>query len=212
MSTSTVTDWISAISGGIAAIGVLLLWSQLVLFKKQVTHDHERSRRERALDLFVQWNQFERTEGHLAIAIAERLNTENARAIWKGEAATLPVTSRGTVERFLSRRGDRCELPVENDVLKLSREDSLALRSGMVECMNLLETIFSAARHHVADPEMITEQFGPLIDPDPTCGKTMMRVIRGVAGGEMSFPSTSEFDRTVMAQKQPSAPGKNALG
>ena len=181
--TNTFTDWITSVAGIVAAGGVILLWRQLFLLRKQVSHDHERSRRERAIDLFMRWNEFERTGGNLAIAIAELFDSGVAKAVWAGESTALPKKYKGAIDRFLSRQGVKHSLPITNDMVQLTDENSYELRSGMIECMNLMEAILSAARHNVADVDMIKEQFGALIDPDPAHAKTMMRTLREVAGG-----------------------------
>lgn len=209
---NSLTDWISAIAQTIAALGLVLLWWQVLLLKKQTRDDHERSRRQCAIELLLRWNDFERTEGHLAIAIAERMDVDCATAVWSGKPTRLPSKFKGTLERFLARQGDKKSLAREGEDVRLSEENSLELRSGMIECMNLLETIFSAARHNVADIGMIEEQFGPLIDPDVSLHRSMMRIIRGVAGGSGSFPSTSEFDERIMSRKRAKNPGKEIVG
>ena len=208
----TITDWISAVSSLVGACGIALLWWQLVLQKRQTAFDHERSRRERTIELFLKWNEFERTEGHLALALAEDFDTTISRAIWAGESTSVHKSRKGTLERFLSRQGDKHDLEIDNENVIITSECSLELRSRIVECMNLLETIFSAGRHGVADQEMIDEQFACLIEPDPTRRKTMMKVIREVAGGAAAYPSTTEFDRVVIQRKQTAAPGKKTLG
>lgn len=210
---SATTEWISAIGSIFAAAGTGLIWIQIRAARKEIGHDHERSRRERAVELLIQWNEFERTEGNLAIPIAERLDAHTAAALWGGRPFEITHDIHGLLVRFLSRRSADASLARSGAVVHVNADQSVQIRSGMVECMNLLETIFSAAKHNVADSQIIEEQFECLIEPNTAHKKSMMRVMREAAGGAASYPRTTEFDAGVLNRKACQVPkAKTALG
>lgn len=74
-------EWanLATIASSIALIGIAL---QVYIAHKQLKADHERSRREKSVELLMEWSRNLKKEGSVARKIIECLNEEQCREIF----------------------------------------------------------------------------------------------------------------------------------
>jgi len=74
-------DWasIATIIGSMAVVGIAF---QVCISHRQLKADHERSRREKSVDILMEWSRNLKKEGSLARKIIECLNEEQCRDVF----------------------------------------------------------------------------------------------------------------------------------
>jgi hypothetical protein len=75
--------------------------------------------------------------------------------------------------------------------------------------LNILESLFVAARHGVADSDILEEQFDYLYDKGK--GYYVMKKFRDAMGGEKSYPALDELERKLK-ERHPPKPGLPQIG
>src|SRR5687768_106872 len=93
----TTTDWsdpagIAAVAACASAFAALITAWSLVLLKRQISFDHERSRRERALDILMCFVNTHTSTDHqitYAMALIYKFNSDQCRSLWKAEPFTV---------------------------------------------------------------------------------------------------------------------------
>lgn len=175
-----VATWISAIANILIALGVgLALWS--------FRGDHERSRREKAIELISQWALNMNKRGSAARKLVETLDKEKSKALFNQEPLKIDKKHIGLLRAALEAE---VEEPT-GDEITLDESQSSELRWQVVTFLNNLESVLSAWRHNVADKEIITEQFRYLVST--TDGHYILERFRVIAGGNHTYPAIQDF-------------------
>ncbi len=218
------TEWLVAVSSLISASAVIAIWWQarltrtiLIQATKQnsilqetLTASAEQSRRDQAVNLLLQWSQLLTKKMSCARAVAEGLDREQAENIWRGKEARLPTKMENNVVANLQEIGGRSApgLTIGEDI-SLTAESLIELRWNIVCYLNLLESVFLARRHNVADTKMIDEQFTHLVSSAE--GKDVLRNIRIAMGGSTVLPGIEEFAREKELEQNALPPGKSQI-
>lgn len=195
---SEVTDWISAIANSIVAGGLLLTLRQVNIASKELKQaradmegDHERSRRERAIELFAAWARHLNQRAAASRKFSERLSSDQARALFNQDSFEVDEKYLGLLTAALSGKA-----PVpENGKIKLTEELASEIRWQIVTYLNNLEAILAAWLHNVADKQIIEEQYRFLISPSE--GHYILQEFRNVAGGSHTYPAINEFVKHI---------------
>ena len=175
-----VATWISAVANIFIALGVGLAWWSF-------RGDHERSRREKAIELVSQWAINMNKRGSAARKLVETLDKEKSKSLWKQEPLKIEKKHIGLLRAALEVE---VEAPNGSDI-PLEETQSSELRWQVVTFLNNLESVLSAWRHNVADKEIISEQFRYLVSP--TDGHYILEEFRIAAGGNHTYPAIKEF-------------------
>ena len=138
-------EWVTAIAAGLSCLSlVLLFW--------QVRANHDRARREKALDILTAWDRAI-TRNHFRYAnLLAALPSDDVALIHAG----LPLSvKRSLVEKYLP------ELAAGNpqDPVVLEVDQVLDIRTSMLNLLNTLENVSLAFKHGVADREILAEAF-----------------------------------------------------
>jgi len=74
-------SWLATlVSSAVSTVALVVLVRQLSLLRKQISDDHERSRREKALELLAKWTDFVCAQGGTAPAnFAQMLTSDKLR-------------------------------------------------------------------------------------------------------------------------------------
>lgn len=176
---------IATIIGSLALIGVFV---QIILALKQLKADHERSRREKSVDLLLKWTTNLKEDSSLARKIVESLNEEQCRNLFNQEETKVAERYKTSLKKILSIND---ELEAQNGCILLSGEKVSKLRWYIMGYLNTLESIMVAWQYSIADREIIEHQFSYLISPEE--GHTALRHFRTAAGGDKSFPAIEIF-------------------
>jgi hypothetical protein len=175
-------EWITAVMTTVIAISVFIAWRQL-------RADHERSRRERAIELILEWAMSLNPKASISRKFVETLNEEQSLSLSKQESFNVEEK----YKTLLSGCLEECEdsFKSESGRITLTHRQITSIRWEVISYLNKLEAILSAWRHNVADKDIIEEQFKYLIRPED--GHELLPNFLKVVGNY--YPAISEFAR-----------------
>lgn len=138
----------------------------IIVGVKQLRADHTRSRRERTLEVMEFWSS--RTIDYASELFSVRhivchLEKRQCEDLWRAEPLRVNVKHKIHILRALKIAEGN--LIIEGSDILLPPELTLRLREITAYYLNILETVFFAWRHHIADRKLIAEEFGALIAP-----------------------------------------------
>lgn len=178
--------WISAIASSITALSVLILWWQIKL-------DHERSRREKSIELMTLWNeaQFKGVPSRQAsVKLVEIFNEPSCAKLWNAEEVSIDVEHLHLVEQCNASLGGKYKLSKNEEKVIMPASMSSEIRPLISHYLNSVEVVATSWRHHTVDREIIEDEFVFIFskskNPFPF---SSFRKITGV------FPSTDELIR-----------------
>ena len=187
---------LASILGSLAVIGVFL---QIRLTRKQLKADHERSRREKSVELLLEWTKNLKENTSLARKIVESLDDEQTRNLFNQEDVKISKKYDNALKKILSIN-DADELKEENDFIILSGKSVSKLRWYVMSYLNMLESILVAWQYSIVDREIIEHQFSYLFFPEQ--GHEALKNFRVAAGGEKSFPVIEIFTNHLEEQRR----------
>lgn len=191
-------EWISAIANVFTAVGIGLAWWSF-------RGDHERSRREKAIELISQWALNMNRRVSAARKLVEALDEASVKSLFNQESFSINKKHIGLLQAALE---SKIEVPNTNEVL-LDETNSSELRWQIITFLNNLESVCSAWRHNVADKEIITEQFRYLVSP--TEGHYILEKFRIISGGNHTYPAIEEFVSHLKSQLSINSAGKKRV-
>ena len=178
-----IAGWISAAANVAIALGLSLTWFQ-------IRADHDRSRRERAVEFILGWARNLDRRGTAARKLVEKLPFEQAKALFQQEAFEIDAKHHDHVESVF------LELPpVEGQKFQIDVKLSAELRWLTVTYLNNLEAVIAAWRHKVADERIIAEQFRYLVSP--VDNQFILERFRQAANGDTNYPAIAQFVRKL---------------
>lgn len=194
------TNHVVAAASAISALGIGLIYWQVRLAAKQFLADHERSRREKAIELMMHMDISRRRQGATARKFVERLSFDQARSLLNQESFSVDAKYKDLILGCLSGQSeaDFGNERIKDEKITLTEKESADIRWQVVSYLNNLESVLSAWRHNVADREMIEEQYHFLVSPQE--GHFIMKEFREAAGGARHFPAIEEFVEYLQTQ------------
>jgi hypothetical protein len=183
---------IATILGSIGLIGIAL---QVWVSYKQIKSDHERSRREKSVEMIMKWTDQLQREGSLARKILESLNEEQSREIHAQQKVKISNKHEKLLKQFFES-----EIQSESGDLVLSEAQSIELRWHALQYLNTLESILVAWQYSIVDREIIEIQFAYLFKPSR--GHAALKHFRTAAGGMDSYPAIEIFSNHIEEQRK----------
>ena len=210
-----ITDWIT-----IGFVVLNLIFSSIIikqyLISKQSLHDeHEKARREKAIEVLQFWHQRLSRRSSLARKLVENFTFTQSKQLLDQDLVTkIPIIFK---ENILSIFPD-IELQgkegiiysTNSDEICLSSEYSGLLRWEIVSYLNHLETMLSAWHHNVADQEMLEEQLTYLVSSKNN--HFLLENFRQAAGDGESYPSIKVFIAYLKNKSEKETLAKIKLG
>ena len=190
-------EWLTAVGTLVTAGGVLFLWKQLKLMQVQVAADHERSQRENSINYLFEWSKGLQRSSSLARRFVEELDDQQTKALAKEEEFTLSKAHKDLVLGVLSTVPPPTLKETAHGI-HLDKSQVAEIRWQVVRYMNILESIFVAARHKVANKEILVEQFDFLFNPKE--GHYFLKNFREAMGGAKAYPALSELEEELRAR------------
>lgn len=151
-------ELISALANLVIATGVIIGIRQVKLLAFEIRADHDKSRREMAIELISQWANTTDEKSIGLCAFVESLNSNGCEALWNKHELSVDAAHAGFLSKF-----SNTELPVSGAVVKLDSESAKRVLSHIIHDLNRLEAIACAWRYNVADQEMLEEEFKSII-------------------------------------------------
>ena len=183
----------------IAAIAATVAAVQVFVVYKQLKADHERSRRQMAIDLmqfFVGQQRDSKIRGLLAFTFFEQLTTDKTRLLYARDSFSVDVIWRDELNAYFSFRGISSPEVRESEV-QLDVQHVRALASDVIQYLNLLEVVSTAWRHNTADREIIEEEFYSLFVVRKN--KSVLEQLRIESG---TFPSINLLVQKLLAKNK----------
>jgi hypothetical protein len=185
-------------SARITAFASLITALTLVIIWRQIRADHERSRREKAIELM---NVFTGRINEIspgiwfASRLLDKLDLHQCESLWNLEKFQIDAKYENLLYGSIQWMGVDLSFEKVNNQILLSQEQVLVLRFITGSYMNVLETICAAWRHNIADRDIIEDEFGPLVMP-----KHDLFPIENIRVATGKYPSIAAFTK-VMSHK-----------
>ncbi|OTG70454.1 hypothetical protein B9T26_13765 [Acinetobacter sp. ANC 4169] len=167
----------------------------LAIAQKGLDADHERSRREKTVDILFEWDQRLKKEGALARRIVETFSAEQCRELH----AQSPILVNAKLEPLLKQLFNE-GFKVENNIISLNEGHSSELRWYVITYLNALESVLVAWQYSIVDREIIEHQFSYLFKPCD--GHEGLKHFRVAAGGEESYPAIEIFASHILEKRR----------
>ena len=199
------TDWIIALASWVTAFTIIILW-------KQLTADHERSRREKAVQLLQDWTINLNHKSSIARKFAETLSADDARALYKQEAFKVDSKFQNLVQGCLNGNSSLNNPALswkEGEDMDLSVKVVSEIRWEVISFLNMLEAVLTAWRHNIADREILMEEFQYLVSPEE--GHYILKEFRTAAGGRNAYPAIEDFVLELESRKSNVGNGKQKI-
>ncbi len=210
---------IEVISTFLAALNLIVIFflaQQVRIVDRSYKDEHERARKEKAIDLIFKWTQQNTSKNKTAFDFIEHLNdVENIEnlldqkpfKVFRNHYHRLQAALLGTDMNVAELKDSDIEIEVTDEM-------STYLRQIIINRLNFLEGVFCAAETHVADQDIINSQFGNIAVPQKYV-KTPLELLMNVSG-EKSFPFLSKFIRNELNRRrninEQSKPSKSKTG
>lgn len=199
----TLSDWadVAAIVGSLVFVAIAI---QIGVAYRQLKADHERSRREKSVELLMEWTQQIKKEGSVARKIIETFDPEQCRELVNQQEIKVAKKHKKLLSEFFKENNsDNSEGLKENcNDITLSESQSAELRWHAVSYLNSLESVLVAWQYSVVDREVIEQQFSYLFKPSD--GHAALHDFRVAAGGEKSYPAIEIFSNHVEENRRKS--------
>ncbi len=202
---------IIALASCITATTAYILWKQLKILNKQldllreqIKIDYEKLKREKAVNLLIEWSKFLRQKTSLARKLAEQLDDKQSRELFKQEPFKINKKLFKLAEAFFDIKNDK-----KDDEYELNEDQVARLRWEVISFLNFLESILTAWRHNIVDRNIIMEEFQYLINPEE--GYYILEKVRKAAGGRKVYPAIDDFVEKLKEIKEGKTPGKGPI-
>ncbi len=188
----------------------------IFLLIKQIKDEHEKSRREKCLDLLMTWSTNLAPETNFAVKIVEKFDREQCTKLYRMEEfyvskklcyeikevySEYSKEDETTVCKYLNgiekqdkKKCDGCELckkDKKSDNVILDKYYIKKLRFSVIQYLNLLETVLIGWQNGIVDRDIIETQFSYL--HDPSNNKNCLQDFRIASGSEETYPSIEAF-------------------
>lgn len=190
---SAAASW-ATIAQALFACGILV---QISHSRIELQADHERSRREKSVEILTNWTQNLKEEGPIARKILEKLSEEQCREVFNGLPLKVDKKHETLVAQFFGE--GRIDTSDEADFILLKEELARSLRWHAVTYLNSLELVFVSWQYSIVDREIIESQFTYLFDPSN--GHEMLKHFRKAAGGGVAYPAIEIFAAHVQKKR-----------
>lgn len=201
---SKLNDIFIKYEGVIAVLDVLITAISLVsiiLLIQQIRADHERARREKAIELLLEWTKGVTRETNAAKKIVEKFNGDQCRKLFMEEEFKVDCQLYDEIVETLnekSEKDDKCKdcqgkaKEKECDCLvMLNRRQIKKIRWHVISYLNLLESTLVSWQYSVAEREIIEQQLSFMVSPKE--GRNVLEDFRIAAGSEESYPAIEIF-------------------
>jgi hypothetical protein len=199
--------WLTFALDILAVIGIGLALYRVIIMRRTFFSDHDRSRRTKAVDLIQFWSSKLTKQSSIARKLVESFSEEQCKSLAQQKEFQIDINKKDLIKEIIT------DIVIDGNQtsIKLNEAQSSLLRWEVVNYLNQLESVLAAWRHHVADREIIEEEFKYLYDPRQN--HTGVEKFRKAFGTE-SYLGIKEFIEHVTRteEKKNKKKGKKILG
>lgn len=157
----------------LSSIAIYISVKQTKIQRKSFTNDYERSRREKAVDILMQWHSKLDKTNSAARKFAETLSDENLQSISNGEKFEIPDTEKNRT--YISvlfekqntneekNKTNSSEVKDKQNIL-ITAAQSTEIRWKLITYLNILENVVSAWKYNIVDRNLIEAEFKYMFD------------------------------------------------
>ena len=169
------------------SMGSIIGLFSLFLLGFQIIAEHEKNRRESAVNALFLWNE-KLTDDMAAIRkIVQDLDEKQCRKIINYSDFSV---DKDTFKALKMIFPDIKKKKVNNQY-NIPQEYAIKIRSTIIKYLNNMEFLLVGWKEGIFDEDIIVEQFYFLIDKEK--GKNMLEDFRNAAGGEKTYPAIELF-------------------
>ncbi len=155
----------------------------------QIKSDHEKSRREKAIEMLFEWADKKSEEMEYAKKIVEKFSSEQCRKLYLEEEFIVDKLLYYDIKKMLNRNKIKDEDNMEK--FSLSKLEVKKIKYFITKYLNLLESILVAWQYSVADREIIENEFSSLYSLKE--GQSLLQNYRVACGNADKFPAIELF-------------------
>ena len=177
----------------VTAAGVGFVWWQVRVARKAMADDHERSRRQFAIEVTREWNRSVKPETSAARRLIAKLEQSQCRSIANCQPVKIDAKHEYLVGICLGKKAGR---ELKEGLISLDDTDIQRLRYLGVDYLNELEMPLSAWHQKVGDEQYLELEFGSTSD------EMAMSSFREALGETYRYPALEEFLRWKERKQQ----------
>lgn len=184
-------NWITAIASSITAIGIFILVYQLCLQRRIWQTDHERSRKEKAIEVVKDYTQSANQSWAAARMLVDKLGENECKKLFAGERLELEIAHKDLLLAIIPLEFDESSIDEHVSTITLNERQVFALRWQAVSFLNAVEIVLQAWARSVADKEIIENEMKFLYQPAQ--GLLALEKFRTCCGGRDAYPAIGDF-------------------
>ena len=193
-----VLQWIGTIANLVAACAVFFAIKQLTMQRKAWADEHERSRREKAIELISNFNDKFGKEWSATRRLVEKLTQEQLLKMDEGE----PFDIDGKYGKFVVGALPGAFPSSAAPTYAINSEQSYQLRFQALEILNATEIICEAWESDVANTRIVERQLLFLYDPNAKEPTDLMHTYRRLMDDDDNFPSITNYIRVQKEKRK----------
>jgi len=186
-------DW-TLLFSGLSAGATILIMLQLILSFIHKKKEHEEQRRQKTIEILIEWNKSLERETSFAEKIVEGFSKEQCIKLFKQESFKVNEEAHKALCQICCNKNvigcDKCQ---KDDRGEYTVEDRqlLELRWYIISYLNALEAVLVAWQQGAVDRRIIEREFAYLYSEEK--GWDVLSSFRKAAGGAKSYPVIDSF-------------------
>ena len=189
----------------ISAIASAFIVIQLLLSFIQKRKEHEEQRRQKTVDMLLEWNRSLERETSSAVKIVGKFSEEQCRKLFRQEIFKVDKTIKKEICQLLQDESELacsgCDLyESSKDECYLSQRQLAELRWYIISYLNTLETVLVAWQQGTVDKKMLEREFSYMYNPEN--GVDVLSKFRSAAGGSKAYPVIEYFIFTLRKNEE----------
>ena len=184
---------IATIVQAVAALGIAI---QIFQSRNQIKADHERSRREKSIDVLTNWSKSLTKENSITRKILDNLTEDQCANVLQQEEFKIHKKHEPLLQQLFGQDLD----PAVDEFITIKPQQAAALRWNAIIYLNSLEFTFVAWQYSVVERKIIEDEFQYLFNPDN--GSAVLKNFRKAAGGSGAFPAIEIFSTHITQKNQ----------
>lgn len=170
-----------------------------ILFAVRQMHaDHERSRREKTLDMIMNWACELSPETHLAVKIVEKFDKDQCKNLYNTKPFKVKKKIYNDIRELYGENEKKAKrkykfIKVNNNAkyIMLRGYYLKKLRFSIIKYLNVLEAVLVGWQNGILDKDIVERQYAYLYDRKQD--KNCLQDFRNAAGSEKSYPAIEMF-------------------